>query len=477
VTFPASRLRSLKNKLALIFFGITALALSGIFFYVVPQLESSLESQALDNLRRVAMASSGTLEQVRQSDSEATKQQLNVLVRAAADASEGRVTLLGRDPEGGLHVISDSRVLREIDIDERVALSAAGSGRVATGTATDEDGVRVAQAARPLGEQGEPVRWIVLFSRSLEDVSDTVSLIQKQLLVASAFALLVALAGGYLVASALARRVGRVERAARQVAAGEFVDPLPIDSDDELGRLTRAFNEMERQLAQVDRARRDFIANASHELRTPIFSLGGFVELLEDEEIDPETRVEFLRAMREQVGRLQKLAVDLLDLSRLDAGALELQPEPVNLVELAHDVVGEFAPAVGQRRTALDLRLPPGGVEAYCDPERVTQIMRIMLDNALRHTPEGTRVTVAATRRNGAAQFAVSDSGPGLDGEVTAQLFQRFYTGDAARGSGLGLAIAKELAERMDGRIEVQARPGRTVFTLALPSDAGQSTR
>jgi signal transduction histidine kinase len=335
----------------------------------------------------------------------------------------------------------------------------------------------VAQAARPLVGSGEHPRWIVLFSRSLEDVSATVSLVQRQLLVATAFALAVALVGGYLVARAVSRRVGRVEHAARQVAAGEFVDPLPIDSDDELGQLTRAFNEMERQLAQMDRARREFIANASHELRTPIFSLGGFVELLEDEEIDPQTREEFVRAMREQVGRLQKLAVDLLDLSRLDAGALELQPEPVNLAELARDVVGEFAPAVGQHRAELDLRLPRDGVEAYCDPERVTQIMRILLDNALRHTPEGTCVTVAAHRRNGSARFAVSDTGPGLDADLTDQVFQRFYTGDAARGSGLGLAIAKELAERMDGRIELWARAGRTEFTLDLPTDVGGPAR
>jgi signal transduction histidine kinase len=95
--------------------------------------------------------------------------------------------------------------------------------------------------------------------------------------------------------------------------------------------------------------------------------------------------------------------------------------------------------------------------------------MRILLDNALRHTPEGTAVTVSAEQSNGAAELTVADSGPGIDPAARSQLFERFYTADAARGSGLGLAIARELAERMEGRIELMSRPGRTVFTLALP--------
>ena len=114
----------------------------------------------------------------------------------------------------------------------------------------------------------------------------------------------------------------RLERAAAEVARGRFIEPLPVDSEDELGQLTRTFNEMQQQLRQVDVARKEFIATASHELRTPIFSLAGFVELLQDEELDEETRREFLDTMGEQVARLQKLSVDLLDLSRLDAGSV-----------------------------------------------------------------------------------------------------------------------------------------------------------
>ena len=135
------------------------------------------------------------------------------------------------------------------------------------------------------------------------------------------------------------------------MARGRDIEPLPVDSRDELGQLTRTFNEMQQQLRQVDIARREFIATASHELRTPIFSLAGFVELLQDEDLDEETRREFLDTMSEQVARLQKLSVDLLDLSRLDAGSLQLQREPVDLAELARSVAGEFGPALSDHRT------------------------------------------------------------------------------------------------------------------------------
>jgi signal transduction histidine kinase len=118
----------------------------------------------------------------------------------------------------------------------------------------------------------------------------------------------------------------------------------------------------------------------------------------------------------------------------------------------------------------VQLKVPEGGVEATADRERVAQIMRILLDNAIRHTPGGTPVTISTSRRNGAAKVTVADGGPGLEGAAATQVFDRFFTGDAENGgAGLGLAIAKELAERMHGEIRLRSRPGRTAFTFELP--------
>jgi signal transduction histidine kinase len=279
------------------------------------------------------------------------------------------------------------------------------------------------------------------------------------------------LVSGFYASNALTRRVKRLERAAGEVAAGNFSEPIPVDSEDELGQLARAFNEMQRRLAGLDQARKDFIANASHELRTPIFSLGGFVELLQDEDIDEQTRGEFLTTMREQVDRLQKLTTELLDLSRLDAGSLEVEAEPVPLATLARQVAGEFAAAASRRNARI--AVIGDEVDAESDAERVAQVLRVLLDNALTHAGEGITVTIAAGRseRPGRelASLSVTDDGPGIDRHAIPYLFERFHTGDAGRGSGLGLAIARELAERMLGSLDVTSRPGKTVFTLTLP--------
>ena len=471
-------LRSLRNKLALVFLAIVAAAFSVLYFFVVPQLESNLEQRKFEDLERVAETSRSTLESIT-GQRDVTADELDSQVRSIADSAGGRLTLLGvqqsssseelRTEDVRFYVMSDSRDELRVPRNDSLAARAAVSGETIRGRGS-LGGEELAEVAQPLSYRGRTTR-VAIYSQSLEDASETVSFVQDRLLAAAGAALLLALVGGYLVAQALARRVRRLEQGAQQVAAGRFIEPLPVDSQDELGQLTRTFNDMQRQLLRVDVARKEFVATASHELRTPIFSLGGFVELLQDEDLDEETRREFLDTMAEQVERLQKLAVDLLDLSRLDAGSVALECEPVDLGELARTIVGEFRPAVAHHATELELHLP-SRIQALCDRERVAQIMRILLDNALRHTPEGTHVTVTAERRNGGAALTVADEGPGLPDEQ--QVFDRFYTGDATRGAGLGLAIARELAERMDGSILAQQRPAGASFTLRLPAHGGR---
>jgi two-component system OmpR family sensor kinase len=471
------RLRSLRNKVALLFFVITAAAFAVIYFTVVTQPESSLEERRLRDLELVAQLYKPDLEALLVGDTHQPR--LERRVRAVAEQTDSNVTVFSWEespvgPQGNLRdlrffPLADSREQRAFPRDPALLRRAIRTRRSQSGFDTFQ-GQDIGLVAQPLLAEGEPQR-VALYSRDFEEVGEAVSFIRGRVLLATFAALLIALVGGYLVARRLARRVRRLEVAASGVASGRFAEPLPEDSEDELGQLTRTFNQMQEQLREVDVARKEFIATASHELRTPIFSLAGFVELLQDEELDEDTRREFIETMREQVARLQKLSVDLLDLSRLDAGSVELQKEPVDLAELARSVVGEFGPALADHRTELKVELPHDGAEARCDRERVAQIMRILLDNALRHTPEGTDVTVRADRSNGAAELTVADTGPGLPYGTRAKAFERFYTGDAARGAGLGLAIARELAERMEGRLVVSSKPGSTAFTLELPSD------
>ena len=291
----------------------------------------------------------------------------------------------------------------------------------------------------------------------------------QPILVGALIALLLALGIGFYFAQLVAARVQRIEEAARKVADGDFAARIPVDSSGQLGQLARTFNEMQRRLAELDSARKQFIANASHELRTPIFSLGGFVELLEEEDPSPEERAEFVRTMRQQIERLTKLTADLLNLSQLDAGGIEMALRSVDLSSLARDVAREFGPRADLRGSRLELRTPDRPVIALADPDRVQQIIRILLDNAFTHTPEGTSVTVTIYSVNQRAELTVSDDGTGIPQRVQKRIFERFYTADSAGGSGLGLAIARELAQRMDGRIAISSSRRFTAFTLDLP--------
>lgn len=461
---------SLSTRLALLFSAIVLMAFAVLYLYVAPGLQTRLLGDQLAQLSSDARGHSEAI--ARTVGTSLPLSSVQNRVNAAALATGDRVTLLlvNRVPGGAeLSELADSsRRSATAALSFAVARQAVASGRMTTGTERTRSGT-VAIAADPVRFRGRPAA-VIVYSAPASGVVRAVATVRHQILVAGAIALLLALVGSYLVARALAQRVKRLELAAEKVAAGDFNQPIPVDSSDELGQLAVAFNAMQRQLAQLESARKKFIATASHELRTPIFSLGGFVELLEDEELDAETRARFLEQVRDQVERLRKLSVDLLDLSRLESGSLELRPEQVDLSELTRSVSGEFEPVLAQHDSRLEVRVAAGRIEAMCDPVRVAQIVRILIDNALVHTPSGSQIVVSARRSDGHVRLAVRDDGEGIDPQALGRIFEPFYTADDAQGSGLGLAIASELAERMEGRLSVDSQPGETTFTLLLPA-------
>jgi two-component system OmpR family sensor kinase len=460
---------SLRNRLALVFFAITLVAIAALYLYVAPGLRTRLIDERLSELALAAQNDSAQIIQTVGSADPVSV--VRGKVDAAALASGERVTLLlVTHTPGGVQLspqADSSKLGAAAALPYSVAYRAARLGTPIAGTAPATAGT-VAEAAYPVTYHGQ-VSDLIVYSSPVSDVVRSVSIVRHEILIAGGIALLLALVGGYLLARALAQRVKRLELAAEQVAAGDFDHPIVVDSTDELGQLSVAFNQMQRQLSQLKSAREKFIATASHELRTPIFSLGGFVELLEDEDLDEETRRRFLEQVKGQVERLRKLSVDLLDLSRLESGSLELRPEQVDLGELTRSVSGEFEPALAQHDSHLELRLASRMIEAQCDPVRVAQIMRILIDNALIHNPSGTRIVVTASRANSHVRLAVRDNGGGIDPQALPRIFEPFYTGDDIQGSGLGLTIASELAERMSGRLSVRSQPGQTTFTFELP--------
>jgi two-component system, OmpR family, sensor kinase len=462
--------RSLRNRLALVFFAVTLVAIAALYLYVAPGLRSRLLNQRMSELASAARVHSAQI--VRTVGSAEPARSVREKVDAAALSSGDRVTLLlvSRTPAGlQLFAQADSsKPAAAAVLPEQVARQAAVRRTPVTGIEPAAGGT-LAEAAYPVPYRGG-VAEVIVYSSPVSDVLRSVGVIRHQILIAGGLALLLALIGGYLVARALAQRVRRLELAAQRVAAGDFANPIQVDSADELGQLAVAFNQMQRQLALLESTREKFIATASHELRTPVFSLGGFIELLEDEDLDEETRRRFMEQVKDQVERLRKLSVDLLDLSRLESGSLHLRPEQVDLGELTRSVSGEFEPALAAHDSHLELRLAARTIEAQCDPVRVAQIVRILIDNALVHTSPGRRIIVTATRSDGHVRLAVRDDGQGITPGALSRIFEPFFTGDDVQGSGLGLAIASELAERMAGRLSVNSDAGQTTFTLEIPA-------
>jgi signal transduction histidine kinase len=462
-----SHLRTVGARLSLALLLVVAAVLAFVYLIVTPSLENRLvesrKTQAADVAHRV-------VEQLPRQD----QSDWQSLAEGFASASNTRVTIfevLSRNPLT-LRSIADTGGVGIGINDDPIALEAMENLAPAQGTV--KRGESYAEAAEPGN-----AKTVVLVSNSIEDSLASVGLVKHRLAISALFALAAALLLGYLGARLFARRIRRLEQAAERIASGRFDEPIVDNSPDELGQLARAFDRMRERLAGLERARREFIANASHELRTPLFSLGGHLELLVDEDLDEATKQEFLERMREQVDRLTKLAGELLDLSRLDAGRLRVDREPVDLAQVVETLVEEFETRA--QGTGHDLALDgvEGGTTGLGDEQRILQVGRALVENAIRHTPAGTRVLLSANRDGERVALAVEDDGPGIAPAATNHVFERFYRGDTggrASGSGLGLAIARELAEAMHGDIALSSEPGRTVFTFSLPAQSATSS-
>ncbi len=459
-------LRSVGARLSLALAAVVAGALALVYLVVVPSLEQRLIDAKLSQLKAV-------MPQISQAVPQTPFDLWPDFLESASSVADARVvvynmvTPASEDSLPALQIFQDSHSITSQDVQtDPVAERAAASFEPASGTVTRGE-TKYAEVAVPVS----PIGRILLLSASLHDTLANVDTVRTRLLEAGVLALLLAIAVGYWAASIFARRIRRLETAAERIAAGSFDEPVRDPSPDELGQLARAFERMRERLSQLERARREFIGNASHELRTPLFSLRGFLELLTDEELDGETRREFLETMREQVDRLARLAEDLLDLTRLDSGRLHIERRRVDLGELVQDLVSEFRAVA--HATEHPLEALPSEARALGDEERILRIGRALLENALKHTPAGTVVRVrSAPTAFQTASLIVEDEGSGIAAEHARHVFDRFYRADGglASGSGLGLAIAHELAEAMGGTLELVSTPGRTAFTLRLPA-------
>jgi signal transduction histidine kinase len=301
-----------------------------------------------------------------------------------------------------------------------------------------------------------------------------------QLLVAGAVAAATALLVARWLARGMTQPLREMAKAARSMEAGDYSQRVQTRSRDEVGQLAVAFNRMSGELEDLERLRRDLVANVSHELRTPISALRALLENLLDgvERPDPET----LQVMLAQTERLGRLVDQLLELSRLESGDVPMVRERFALPPLVARVLSEIDVMRGRRDVELAQDLPKDLPPVYADAERVHQVLFNLLDNAVRFTPPGGRVTVHASTKNGSVDVAVADTGPGIASEHLPRVFERFYRVDPGRsrdegGTGIGLAIARSVVEAHGGRIWAESQPGKgSVFTFELPVDDGRES-
>ncbi|MGE3955752.1 MAG: sensor histidine kinase [Vicinamibacterales bacterium] len=283
------------------------------------------------------------------------------------------------------------------------------------------------------------------------------------------------------------RRLKGVEDAARRLGRGDLSARAPVSGSDEVAAVAAAFNVMADDLSArtealvaADQARRQLLADVSHELNTPVTAMRGYLETLSMPELglDEPTRMRYLRIVGDETARLERIIVDLLDLARLEGGGGALRVEEVPVADLFDRVVARHERDAAAADVRIETEVGDGVATITGDRTRLEQALQNLAANALRYAPAGTAVTLRAQREGGSIVLLVRDEGPGIDPEHLPRVFDRFYKTDQSRtaqpggagGSGLGLSIVKAIVGRHGGTIAVTSRPGRTEFRLALPS-------
>lgn len=348
------------------------------------------------------------------------------------------------------------------------ALAILGRRRPSLFLAASRDRPGRIYAARPVAAADGTALAIVEVSRDISETQSFLAVLRLVLVGAGGLALVAAMGTSLFLARQLARPLHQMEAATQAIAGGDFSRRLSVTSDDEIGRLAASINRMAADLARLEAARREFIARISHDLRTPLTAIKGFVVNLQD--TAPDGIQSALVTIDEQTDRLIRLVNDLLALSRLQRGELRLCRAETDLAAVARSaasLVGEKAQRLG---VALCLDLPERLPTVMGDADRLQQVVVNLLDNALNFTPAGGTVQARAEASDDQVTLLILDDGRGLTDEEEARAFEPYFCGPGG-GAGLGLSIAREIVAAHDGHIWLRTRPeGGAEAGFALPS-------
>jgi signal transduction histidine kinase len=315
----------------------------------------------------------------------------------------------------------------------------------------------------PVDVDGKTVAWILPDTGFQFKLSAEEELFLQRTTLAIGLAalagILVALAMGFLLAGGLLKPIRRLTRASQALASGNLHQQVPVTSQDELGQLTRTFNQMSADLVQADQQRKRMTADITHDLSTPLQVISGYMEMFDDGKV-PLTpqRIEIIKT---ELDHLRRLVGDLSTLTQVEGGGLEMQLQPVAPSTLLERVYQAYQPIAANEGVELRLDAPEVVPDIQVDEGRMLQVLKNLVENALRYTPQGGSITLSAAVGE-RVTLRVDDSGSGIEAEDLPYVFDRFYRADKARGGnsgkmGLGLAICKALVTKMGGTINAES--------------------
>jgi len=297
--------------------------------------------------------------------------------------------------------------------------------------------------------------------------------IQTALVIAVLAAVVAAVVIGVVLTARLSGPIVRLAAASRRIAEGRYAERVPVASTDEIGELAGSFNQMADSLEATERRRLQLVGDVAHELRTPLATLDGYLEGLQDGVV--EAGEPTWQLLRRETARLSHLVDDLQQLWRAEARQLPLSMERIDILTLLESVLERFAARAHEHGSELRVTAPEGMLAVQADPERLGQVVDNLVSNAIRYSPAGAPVVLEAEVEGGEVVIGVVDQGPGLSAEQRERVFERFYRVDPSRaralgGSGIGLAIARALTEAMGGRIWAESEGPRhgSRFRIAL---------
>jgi two-component system OmpR family sensor kinase/two-component system sensor histidine kinase BaeS len=361
-------------------------------------------------------------------------------------------------------------------------LLADGSGRVIYDSQDDRLGVRLSggqiDAMLPVMVSGEAVGFLGIIppGRAQLEGAERAFLdrINTTVLLAAGLAVLLGTGLGLLLARTLTAPLSQVSVAAEAIAAGDLSQRVPEQGTAEVRSVAHSFNQMASNLEQAEQLRRNLVADIAHELRTPLTVIQGNLQALLDG-VYPLERAE-IATIYDETRLLSRLVADLRELAQAEAGQLHLVLQPTDVAAVAQQTVDSLTPLAEAQQVELRLEVPPGLPPALADRDRLAQILRNLLSNALRHAPENGHVLVSIEGSEDLTwlRVVVADDGPGIAAADLPHVFDRFWSrGQGDAGSGLGLAIAKHLVEAQGGQIAVHSQPGQgTQFWFSLRSGA-----